>query len=393
MESYNRLAILTISIVILVINISFLIHNISKQNQKTIYKSRNNSTCDKIQNITKPAFIFEPDSKPPPELISHRFKINYVLPAMYRAEFRPNPRYNITDETFNFIKDKYSIFNTQEVINPHNYDFILNPKHKICGYEDDLLLIALVPSEPHRFMQRNLVRTTWANQKLYGQKMRHIFLIGKSQDPIVNKNLEFEFNLHGDFAQEDFLDTYHNLTIKTIMMFKFVASYCSNAKFALKIDDDVVVNPVYLLNFLHYLATAKEYEFLNNAFLCRYYTNSKAIRFTNTKFYVSKEEYTPAVFPPYCDGPSYMFTTDLAGLYYYHSKYVKTFKFEDVYLAFLAMRLMSTYLDLDKFYYYDRVWQRNLNVDLKYFMIAYEPVNYGQMWNFVNNKTKELLKF
>ncbi len=55
---------------------------------------------------------------------------------------------------------------------------------------------------------------------------------------------------YGDLVQENFIDSYRNLTLKTLMGIRWASIHCSNAKFVVKIDDDVIINPFYLLNYL-----------------------------------------------------------------------------------------------------------------------------------------------
>ncbi len=56
--------------------------------------------------------------------------------------------------------------------------------------------------------------------------------------------------MYGDLVQENFLDSYRNLTLKTLMGIRWASIYCANAKFIVKIDDDVVLNPYFLVNYL-----------------------------------------------------------------------------------------------------------------------------------------------
>jgi uncharacterized protein YdhG (YjbR/CyaY superfamily) len=59
------------------------------------------------------------------------------------------------------------------------------------------------------------------------------------QETIVTEHAE-----HGDILQQDFVDSYANLTIKTVFMLKWLTSNeCSTAKFIMKLDDDAFVNP------------------------------------------------------------------------------------------------------------------------------------------------------
>ena len=55
---------------------------------------------------------------------------------------------------------------------------------------------------------------------------------------------------HQDILQWDFMDTYNNLTIKSILALKWAPAFCSNAKFVIKMDDDVFLNAINLANFL-----------------------------------------------------------------------------------------------------------------------------------------------
>lgn len=47
---------------------------------------------------------------------------------------------------------------------------------------------------------------------------------------------------YGDIVQEDFVDSYRNLTHKAIMALRWVSQNCQNAKLILKADDDIFIN-------------------------------------------------------------------------------------------------------------------------------------------------------
>ena len=52
---------------------------------------------------------------------------------------------------------------------------------------------------------------------------------------------------HNDLVVEDFQESYLNLTVKTTFLLKWLnSSHCSRARFILKVDDDVYVNPTNL---------------------------------------------------------------------------------------------------------------------------------------------------
>ena len=218
-------------------------------------------------------------------------------------------------------------------VNEFNYEYILRPNESFCetGNNNSLLLIAFVPISPKNFKQRNTIRSTWANHQLINN-FRVVFMIGQSSEKEVNSAIRDESKLNGDIVQNNFTDAYFNLTTKTIMGFRWVSTFCSNAKYTLKVDDDVVVNINRLLKFLNDISSNDNFQ--TNKIMCRFYEHGAAvIRNKTSKFYLSKEEHPQDFFVPYCDGPSYMFTTDLTKKMYELSFYTTQFKFEDVYMG------------------------------------------------------------
>jgi len=239
-------------------------------------------------------------------------------------------------------------------INPHDFTYLIDPGEKICGDDQgkNVTLIAFVPVSANGFHNRYTVRATWANQNLF-PSLRIVFMLGNSSDPNVNEKVRMESELYGDIVQEDYADTYRNLTIKTMAGIKWVSQHCSNAKFAIKVDDDVVVNTFFLLRFLDQLA-AQSYSRVQNALLCYYFPSSVVDRYSESKFYVPYEDYADKYYNPYCSGPAYMFTPQLATKLYATSLQTKQFVFEDVYVGMLAKKLKASFVRLNSFYVFHK---------------------------------------
>ena len=91
-----------------------------------------------------------------------------------------------------------------------------------------------------------------------------MFLLGnRPSSPIAQ--IRKENDLYRDIVQEDFIDSYRNLTVKSIMALKWATKYCKNAKLIFKMDDDTLVNTFLLLKLL------KEKQFLKSkSILCNY---------------------------------------------------------------------------------------------------------------------------
>ncbi|KAI5635094.1 galactosyltransferase domain-containing protein [Phthorimaea operculella] len=72
-----------------------------------------------------------------------------------------------------------------------------------------------------------------------------VFLLGMPSkvNSTIQKKIEEEIEAHNDIIQEGFIDSYNNLTLKSIMMLKWVTKKCNESvRYILKTDDDTYVN-------------------------------------------------------------------------------------------------------------------------------------------------------
>ena len=136
------------------------------------------------------------------------------------------------------------------IVNPHDFSYILNPGQTICP--QTIFLFIYVHSTPSNYQRRSVIRETWAKQSLFPD-IRLLFMMGKVNDQHVMEAILFEYETYKDIVQEDFLDSYKNLTYKGLMALKWISTYCSQANYVLKVDDDIMVNTFTLMNHLKYL--------------------------------------------------------------------------------------------------------------------------------------------
>ena len=218
-----------------------------------------------------------------------------------------------------------------------DYAYIHRPRDDFCG--KDPLFVAFVPVSPKNFEHRILIRSTWA-QKQAAFNFKVVFMMGHddSNSSSITEKLNEESVIYGDIVQTDFFDTYYNLTIKTMMGFRWVSTYCANAKYTLKVDDDIIVSVTHLTNYLNGLVKNSTHR--TNSLLCMYYQMAFVKREKSSKFYLAKEEHLQDYFDPYCDGQAYMLTTDLVGKMYNASMNVTKIKFEDVYVGVICFLLV-----------------------------------------------------
>lgn len=95
------------------------------------------------------------------------------------------------------------------------------------------------------------IRGIWVEKKSWwGYEVLTFFLLGQQaekEDKVLALSLEDEHLLYGDIIRQDFLDTYNNLTLKTIMAFRWVTEFCPNARYIMKTDMDAFTNTVNLV--------------------------------------------------------------------------------------------------------------------------------------------------
>lgn len=236
------------------------------------------------------------------------------------------------------------VISSEKVINPHNFKYILNPEHELCNTtgNEDVFLFIYVHSAPSHFKKRQALRDTWLRRSMFPQ-IRVGFMMGKPNENHIQESLRLEFGLYRDIVQENFVDTYRNLTYKGIMAMKWISEYCTQPTYILKIDDDIIANPFLLLKHLDHM---RRYEIeKQRTVMCLVWTKMKVVRNSRSKWFISKEEYQPDFFNRYCSGSAYIFTRDLPPLLYQHSFNVKFFWVDDYYITGLLTAAANATLE------------------------------------------------
>ena len=245
--------------------------------------------------------------------------------------------------------------------NPHDYKIILEPNYKICN--EKTFLVAMVTIATGLFEKRSMIRNTWSNQSHYSN-MSIVFLLGRSLDEVTNKKIKKESSIYQDIIQEDFVDTYYNLTTKVIMGFKWICQHCKFAKFVLKIDDDVVVNTKMLMRFL------STHSFRTKSIFGNHFEKPLVVRNKTSKFYVPFKVYPNKYFPPYFGGSAYVITNDLICLLYERS--LKLFfppfsqAYEDIYIGIILSKFNLQFKTFNI--------QKSFSADFRFYDIPMEVI-------------------
>lgn len=114
---------------------------------------------------------------------------------------------------WSFSQQIYTL--TPGKVHRYPYKYTTNVKLNKSPNDRNTTLIALVTSGGGNFERRMAIRKTWANNQLF-PGLETVFIMGKSVNETINEKLINESRIYGDIVQEDYIDTYWNLTIKTV---------------------------------------------------------------------------------------------------------------------------------------------------------------------------------
>ena len=151
-----------------------------------------------------------------------------------------------------------------------------------------------------------------------------------------DEQLVAESKRYQDIIQENFVDTYYNITYKAVAALRWVSQRCPQAEFVLKTDDDVFVNIYLLLKLLVRMSTA-EPSLHTRTIMCSM-GNVHVPR--SGKWKMDKSEFRFDYYPPFCQGLAYIMTQDIIDPLLNASYYVPFHKIDDVYLTgFVVLRV------------------------------------------------------
>ena len=121
-------------------------------------------------------------------------------------------------------------------------------------------VLVVVESAPNNQLLREEIRRTWGHACITNHESwcSLVFILGQLKNPLdsLQHELKQEHEQYGDILQDSFIDSYNNLTIKSIHVLKYFNSVCNQIgnKFLLKTDDDSFIHLEGLWRVLKYRA-------------------------------------------------------------------------------------------------------------------------------------------
>ena len=105
------------------------------------------------------------------------------------------------------------------------------------------------------------------------------------------------------FLQESFIDTYANLTVKSLFLLKWFNSHCDKTQYVMKADDDMYIN----LDRLYATVQANKRP---NLLMGRLISNAIPIKDPYNKWYAPHYMFAGKIYPNYLSGNSIVIEID-----------------------------------------------------------------------------------
>ncbi|VDP05468.1 unnamed protein product [Soboliphyme baturini] len=134
-----------------------------------------------------------------------------------------------------------------------------------------------------------------------------------------------------DIIQQEFHDTYRNLTYKSMMILHWASRNCRQARYLLKVDDDMFINMPGLIKFLDNKLSTDGYS--PDAIFCTVFYSFQPVRDKGNVWYVSPELFNESVYPNYCSGTSYLIPMEMVAPIWEKMNISEVMMIEDVYVT------------------------------------------------------------
>ncbi|XP_074603903.1 beta-1,3-galactosyltransferase brn-like isoform X2 [Brevipalpus obovatus] len=240
-------------------------------------------------------------------------------------------------------------------------------------YDEEIFLTFVIKSALMHNASRLVIRNTWASEERFSDvKTRRVFIVGDCKKSLpydeaieCDKMIRKESSQYKDIVQADFIDTYYNNTIKTMIGMRWVVDHCPRSQFLFFVDDDFYVSPKNLLKFIRdplsglepssKLSMSNKVPRLDDRLYGGYvFPNSSPMRHRTSKWYIPLSEYPYTKYPPYVSAGAYVLSLRALQEMYYASFYTKHFRFDDIYVGILANKISLNPLHNRYFYFWKK---------------------------------------
>ncbi|KAI0210724.1 Beta-1,3-galactosyltransferase 1, partial [Lamellibrachia satsuma] len=216
---------------------------------------------------------------------------------------------------------------------PLRFNFPIN-EPLLCAADENSnpltpFLLIVVHSQQWNTPSRDSIRETWGriSRDYFREKqVRLLFIVGNVDRTEHKWTVLRESRSYRDVISADFVDTYRNLTLKSLAGIYWAQQFCPVAKYILKTDDDMYFNVSNLLRWLE-----KTNSNITRGIVGRVNQGAQVLRSGQWK--VDERLYPSKTYPRYCDGCAYLLTSSMAARLFNASHRVPLLPIEDVYIT------------------------------------------------------------
>ncbi|XP_033761236.1 lactosylceramide 1,3-N-acetyl-beta-D-glucosaminyltransferase-like [Pecten maximus] len=231
------------------------------------------------------------------------------------------------------IKNSASELKTTGLVNLHPFRYLNNPGH--CQFKNNGMrtILIIVKSTVRNVLLRHAIRKTWGN--IIDENVKIVFMLGRNNSRHFQQDtIDTEAAKYKDIVQEDFVDTYFNNTLKSIMSFNWAAQYCEDAQFLLFVDDDFLIDVPKIQNYIYSIPESDVATLFTGHRIIQ-----PVVRDRESKWYLSWEAFPYKYWPPYLAGGAYLTSMPVAKKFSYAFPYIDMLGIDDAWLGIVARNL------------------------------------------------------
>ena len=270
----------------------------------------------------------------------------------------------INDNFFNLNSFINDLSTRRSPLALHEPQILIDNKNA-CRMDDPrkVFIVCMIHSHRNNFIRRKTMRDTWLSANKLNildlvdnptiphdlnasssLEIVHMFIIGsdkaQNQSSSDFEKIKHESDLFNDIILIDTVDNYQNLVYKHLTLINWLIENCANARYVLKLDDDVFVNIKPLSK--HLIGKFGVEPPSHSHFMyCSICDQALPVRLNESKWHVSYENYPFQFYPRYCEGFSYITNIATIRLMQQQSKIIPRFWIDDVYMTGLLLHGMK----------------------------------------------------
>ncbi|KAM3716921.1 Beta-1,3-galactosyltransferase bre-2 [Dirofilaria immitis] len=187
---------------------------------------------------------------------------------------------------------------TGVILTPYNFTdsrILLTPSFQQCP---SVPVFYIIRTHPRNRRWRSIVRSTWAGSL----KRSLLFVLGVEKVGEIDELVELEAKKYDDLIVFDMIDTYNNMTLKSLNILSWIVQNCQKPRFFMQGDPDIVAFPDEIASY------TLELDANLIAVYGRCWKGAKAHREDSSKWALNSLIYASVTYPTYLAGGSWLFS-------------------------------------------------------------------------------------